>query len=207
MSSGSRRNSSNPNVPSGREKISTHRSTLGVDGLARTVHDGSRRADISLTIRPDSLPAHEAWGNPTDTADPAQWHDWQAAVGHVFAVTDGAPKTGTIMMEWTAGADPDDVASYAWSVQCEPSLPDELVASLLAEVVKGVLVPRQPTFAMSLTHSGTPCCAATHDPGDAVSRVAVQTAVLTARAYGPDGVNLSGHWRSRSRASVASCVR
>ena len=47
MSSGSRRNSSNPNVPLGRLKMSTQRSTDGVEGLATTDQDGSNRADIA----------------------------------------------------------------------------------------------------------------------------------------------------------------
>jgi hypothetical protein len=57
MSSGSRRNSSNPKVPSGRAKISTQRSTDGVDGLANTVQDGSSRADMRsrLSSTADSL--------------------------------------------------------------------------------------------------------------------------------------------------------
>ena len=46
MSSGSRLNSSNPNVPSGLTKTSTHQSTLGVDGLASTLQDLSRREDM-----------------------------------------------------------------------------------------------------------------------------------------------------------------
>src|SRR6516165_872937 len=52
MSSGSRLNSSKPNVPSGRAKMSTQRSTPGVDGLANTVQDGSRREDMPDTVRP-----------------------------------------------------------------------------------------------------------------------------------------------------------
>jgi hypothetical protein len=50
MSSGSLLNSSNPNVPSGRTKISTQRSTAGVEGLARTDQDGSKRADTASRI-------------------------------------------------------------------------------------------------------------------------------------------------------------
>jgi hypothetical protein len=50
MSSGSLRNSSNPNVPSGRTKISTQRSTARVEGLARTDQDGSKRADTPSRI-------------------------------------------------------------------------------------------------------------------------------------------------------------
>lgn len=46
MSSGSRRNSSKPNVPSGRLKMSTQRSTAEVEGLAKTDQDGSKRADM-----------------------------------------------------------------------------------------------------------------------------------------------------------------
>jgi hypothetical protein len=50
MSSGSLRNSSNPNVPSGRTKMSTQRSTARVEGLARTDQDGSKRADIASRV-------------------------------------------------------------------------------------------------------------------------------------------------------------
>lgn len=46
MSSGSRLNSSNPKAPSGLTKISTHRSTFGVEGLATTFHDLSSREDM-----------------------------------------------------------------------------------------------------------------------------------------------------------------
>src|SRR5580704_10815398 len=57
MSSGSRRNSSKPNVPSGRTKMSTQRSTAGVDGLARTDQDGSRRADTAISVIVQPVPA------------------------------------------------------------------------------------------------------------------------------------------------------
>src|ERR1700730_9089499 len=50
MSSGSRRNSSNPKVPSGRAKISTQRSTVGVEGLLSTLQDGSSRTDMALSL-------------------------------------------------------------------------------------------------------------------------------------------------------------
>ena len=43
---------------------------------------------------------------------------------------------GTITIEWAAGSDPDDLATYGWSLLCEPPLPDETVARLLAEVLK-----------------------------------------------------------------------
>ena len=45
-----RRNSSNPNVPSGRTKTSTRRSTAGVEGLARTDQNESRRADTAIRM-------------------------------------------------------------------------------------------------------------------------------------------------------------
>jgi len=47
MSSGSRRNSSNPNVPSGRLKMSTQRSTAAVEGLDKTDQLGSNRFDMA----------------------------------------------------------------------------------------------------------------------------------------------------------------
>src|ERR1700722_12129064 len=50
MSSGSRRNSSNPNVPSDRTKTSTQRSTAGVEGLAKTDQEGSKRDDTPIRI-------------------------------------------------------------------------------------------------------------------------------------------------------------
>src|SRR6266699_2519594 len=53
MSSGSRRNSSKPKVPSGLEKTSTHRSASSVWWLASTVHDLSRRDDMATLL---SLP-------------------------------------------------------------------------------------------------------------------------------------------------------
>jgi hypothetical protein len=46
----------------------------------------------------------------------------------------GVPKKGTVTIDWTAGFDPQDVATYAWRVQCEPPLPDEVLAALLSEV-------------------------------------------------------------------------
>jgi hypothetical protein len=47
-----------------------------------------------------------------------------------------APPTGTITIEWAVGSDPNDFDTYAWSVRCEPPIPDELVSGLLTEVVK-----------------------------------------------------------------------
>ena len=89
MSSGSRRNSSNPNVPSGRTNTSTQRSTAGVDALATTVQDGSKREDTSTQdmcvagARRQRPPAiipelvRRAWlgdgGGPSLDADRAPW--------------------------------------------------------------------------------------------------------------------------------------
>jgi hypothetical protein len=47
MSSGSRRNSSNPNVSSGRLKMSTQRSTAVVKGLDKTDQLGSNLVDMA----------------------------------------------------------------------------------------------------------------------------------------------------------------
>ena len=46
------------------------------------------------------------------------------------------PKSGTIVIEWVIGHDPTDFDTYGWRVTCEPTLPDEMVAALLAEVLK-----------------------------------------------------------------------
>lgn len=46
------------------------------------------------------------------------------------------PESGVIRIEWAVGHDPDDVDTYAWRVLCDPPISDELVAELLAEVVK-----------------------------------------------------------------------
>jgi hypothetical protein len=43
---------------------------------------------------------------------------------------------GTISIEWTVGSDPDDAETYAWSVRCDPPIPDQLVSEILAEIVK-----------------------------------------------------------------------
>ena len=56
MSSGSRRNSSNPNVASGRLKMSTQRSTAAVEGLATTDQVGSNRMDIAQMTGVQSPP-------------------------------------------------------------------------------------------------------------------------------------------------------
>src|SRR6185503_18590732 len=68
MSSGSRRNSSNPNVPSGREKMSTQRSTAGVDGLDSTFHVGSRRADMRSTVRQVVVASSSIYAHPMASA-------------------------------------------------------------------------------------------------------------------------------------------
>lgn len=48
------------------------------------------------------------------------------------------PSTGTITIEWFAGSDSDpaDATTYGWRLRADPQLPDELVASLLAEIIK-----------------------------------------------------------------------
>ncbi len=47
-----------------------------------------------------------------------------------------ATTTGTVTIEWVVGSNPDDLDTYAWSVRCDPAIPDELVSGLLAEVIK-----------------------------------------------------------------------
>ncbi len=44
------------------------------------------------------------------------------------------PKSGAIVIQWTAGEDADDPGTYAWEVRCEPPLSDELVSAILAEI-------------------------------------------------------------------------
>ena len=51
-------------------------------------------------------------------------------------MTDEPPQAGTITIEWVIGWDPNDLDTYAWSVRCNPPLPDELAAGLLGEVIK-----------------------------------------------------------------------
>lgn len=46
------------------------------------------------------------------------------------------PAEGEIRITWTRGHDPKDFDTYAWGVQCAPSLPDEVVAGILSEVLK-----------------------------------------------------------------------
>jgi hypothetical protein len=62
MSSGSRRNSSNPNVPSGRLKMSTQRSTAAVEGLAKTDQLGSNRLDMAGDAMRSEQ--HRRWHSP-----------------------------------------------------------------------------------------------------------------------------------------------
>ena len=68
MSSGSRRNSSNPTVPSNLLKMSTQRSTAAVEGLAKTNQLGSSRLDMvgddpgsdSSAVLVKGIP-HQSW--------------------------------------------------------------------------------------------------------------------------------------------------
>ncbi len=46
------------------------------------------------------------------------------------------PPTGKITIEWSLGHEPNDFDTYAWRVTCDPELPDEAVAGILAEVLK-----------------------------------------------------------------------
>ena len=47
-----------------------------------------------------------------------------------------AVKSRRITIECMLGHDPDNFDTYAWKVTCEPTLPDELVAGILGEVLK-----------------------------------------------------------------------
>jgi hypothetical protein len=45
-------------------------------------------------------------------------------------------KSGKIVIEWVIGSDPNDFDTYGWGVKCEPPVSDELVAGILAEVLR-----------------------------------------------------------------------
>lgn len=47
------------------------------------------------------------------------------------------PLTGTVTIEWTDAADPDDgaaEASFGWSIRAEPQMDDERLSALLREI-------------------------------------------------------------------------
>src|ERR1700733_1049015 len=87
MSSGSRRNSSNPNVPSGRLKRSTQRSTAAVEGLSNTSQLGSNRLDIDADDTSSEQLSRSAEG-------PDQRSQWTMNISPYVTRIDPASPTG-----------------------------------------------------------------------------------------------------------------
>lgn len=46
------------------------------------------------------------------------------------------PPSGKITIQWKRGHEAGDPDTYAWEIKCEPQIPDEIAAAILAEILK-----------------------------------------------------------------------